>query len=188
METLDLSYLEFGSIFLLVAFAGLVDSIAGGGGLITVPTYLAFGLPPGLVLGTNKAVSSTGTLVAVTRYVAHGAINWRLARPAIVMALIGAAGGAWQLRRKPPRAAPGEYSRPSGFLHRPRSAFGQTGLGPAVGWPMRRPPRALTRVGTRTASRVHHGPMVGSRFSGWPRVKLWLWIGLRTFSTSAISS
>ncbi|HEY9042244.1 MAG TPA: TSUP family transporter, partial [Rheinheimera sp.] len=46
------------SIWLLlcaVAFsAGFIDAIAGGGGLLTVPALLTAGLPPHVVLGTNK--------------------------------------------------------------------------------------------------------------------------------------
>ena len=38
-----------------VAFlAGFIDAIAGGGGLLTLPALLTAGLPPHLVLGTNK--------------------------------------------------------------------------------------------------------------------------------------
>ena len=38
---------------------GFVDSIAGGGGLITIPAFLAVGLPSHIALGTNKVQSST---------------------------------------------------------------------------------------------------------------------------------
>lgn len=40
-------------------FAGFVDSIAGGGGLITVPVMLIAGFPPLQTLGTNKVQSSS---------------------------------------------------------------------------------------------------------------------------------
>lgn len=52
---------------LLVFLAGFVDAIAGGGGLITLPAYLAHGLSPALLLGTNKLSSSMGTAVAAVR-------------------------------------------------------------------------------------------------------------------------
>mgnify|MGYP006180817389 CR=1 FL=1 len=43
------------AILALVAFvAGFIDAIAGGGGLLTIPALLMAGLPPHLVLGTNK--------------------------------------------------------------------------------------------------------------------------------------
>ncbi|HCC48414.1 MAG TPA: hypothetical protein DEQ38_09920 [Elusimicrobia bacterium] len=53
---------------LLVFLAGFVDSIAGGGGLITLPAYLAYGLPPSLLLGTNKLSSCLGTAVAAAKF------------------------------------------------------------------------------------------------------------------------
>jgi len=48
--------------------AGFIDSIAGGGGIITVPALLAVGLPPHLALGTNKLQSSFGSLTAAIHY------------------------------------------------------------------------------------------------------------------------
>ena len=41
--------------------AGFVDSIAGGGGLITVPVLLNFGLNPQDALGTNKLQATFGS-------------------------------------------------------------------------------------------------------------------------------
>jgi uncharacterized membrane protein YfcA len=81
-------------VFLLIGFAGIIDSIAGGGGLIAVPTYLALGLPAELILGTNKCVSSSGTTFAVFRYIKNRTILWRTVIYAIVAALIGSAVGA----------------------------------------------------------------------------------------------
>jgi hypothetical protein len=50
------------ALLALAAFgAGTVDAIAGGGGLITVPALLAAGLPPHVVLGTNKGQSMWGS-------------------------------------------------------------------------------------------------------------------------------
>lgn len=45
-----------------VAFlAGVIDAIAGGGGLLTVPALLTAGLPPHLVFGTNKGSAVFGS-------------------------------------------------------------------------------------------------------------------------------
>jgi len=52
----------------LVFLAGFIDSIAGGGGLITLPAYLNAGLKTELLLGTNKLSSTFGTLMAAIRY------------------------------------------------------------------------------------------------------------------------
>ena len=65
---MDLSLLATAVLCLLVFVAGMVDSIAGGGGLISVPAYLAVGLPPHAALATNKFSSVLGTLTAAWRY------------------------------------------------------------------------------------------------------------------------
>ncbi|HYX37614.1 MAG TPA: TSUP family transporter [Oligoflexus sp.] len=55
-------------LFIAAGIAGLVDSIGGGGGLITMPTLLNLGVPAPLLLGSNKCVSTIGSLPAVLRY------------------------------------------------------------------------------------------------------------------------
>ena len=73
-----------------VFVAGLVDSIGGGGGLISLPIYLLVGLPYHNALGTNKMSSCIGTAASTFRYVKSGFVNWRLAIGSIVLALVGA--------------------------------------------------------------------------------------------------
>jgi uncharacterized protein len=59
-----------------VAFAaGFVNSIAGGGGLITLPALLAIGLPPYLALGTNKGQAVFGAATSVVSYGRRGEID-----------------------------------------------------------------------------------------------------------------
>lgn len=57
-------------IFLMVAsfLAGFLDSIAGGGGLISLPAYMLSGLPMHLVYGCNKFAAACGTTIATLRY------------------------------------------------------------------------------------------------------------------------
>ena len=83
----------------LVFFAGLVDSLAGSGGLITLPAYLAAGLNPALVLGTNKLASSIGTTVSATRFSRHVRLSWRPLLPVIAVSLAGSWAGAELGRR-----------------------------------------------------------------------------------------
>ena len=45
----------------MVFLAGFVDSIAGGGGLISLPAYLLAGVPMHNAIATNKLSSATGT-------------------------------------------------------------------------------------------------------------------------------
>lgn len=76
-------------LFLSIFFAGLVDSIAGGGGLLSIPAYLFLGLPGHFVLGTNKFSSSIGTLFATIRFAFSNKINWTIAIISVIFALIG---------------------------------------------------------------------------------------------------
>ena len=57
--------------------AGFIDSIAGGGGLISLPALLWAGLPPHMALGTNKMQSSWGTMMAVRKYAKAGLVAWK---------------------------------------------------------------------------------------------------------------
>jgi len=78
----------------LVFLAGLVDSIAGGGGLISLPAYFLAGIPPHLSIGTNKLSSSIGTAISTFRFCRNKSVDWGLAVPSIVLALTGSALGA----------------------------------------------------------------------------------------------
>jgi len=80
-------------VFLVVAafVAGVVDSIAGGGGLITLPVLLATGLPPHVALATNKGQATFGVVSSFTSF-------WRrdgLDRDRIPVALLSAAAGSF---------------------------------------------------------------------------------------------
>jgi uncharacterized membrane protein YfcA len=81
-------------LIVAAALAGFVDSIAGGGGIITLPALLAVGLPPHLALGTNKLQSSFGSLTATLRYRAAGIIRLREVVPGIIATALGSALGA----------------------------------------------------------------------------------------------
>lgn len=73
-----------------VFLASFVDGVAGGGGIISVPTYLIAGLPAHLALGTNKLSSCIGTTVSAGRFIKGGFVDWKLGVPSIVLALAGA--------------------------------------------------------------------------------------------------
>ena len=79
-------------LFLGIAcfFAAFVDAIAGGGGLITVPAYLASGLPAHTALGTNKISSSIGTIASSWKFATSGKVNWKMVKTMIPFSLIGA--------------------------------------------------------------------------------------------------
>jgi uncharacterized membrane protein YfcA len=89
------------TLLLAACFAGFVDAVAGGGGLIQVPALFA-ALPreaPATLFGTNKIASIFGTLSAARRYVRAVEMPWKLVLPAAASAFVfsfaGAAVVAW---------------------------------------------------------------------------------------------
>ena len=82
---------------IIVAFGiflgSFMDAIAGGGGIITVPTYLLTGIPTHLALGTNKLSAGIGTVFSTANYVKNGYVDWVLGIPSIVLAIFGASMG-----------------------------------------------------------------------------------------------
>ncbi len=86
----------------LVMLAGFVDSIAGGGGLISLPAYYLAGLPPALASGTNKLAAAMGTSLAAVQYGRAGRIDGAMAWPAAAGAFLCSALGALLMRQLPP--------------------------------------------------------------------------------------
>ena len=78
----------------LVFLAGFVDSIAGGGGLISVPAYMIAGLPAHNAIATNKLSSTMGTSVAFGRMARAGQIPWGDVWIYMILAVIGSTCGA----------------------------------------------------------------------------------------------
>ncbi len=91
MELTPLTYLICCPLLFL---AGFVDSIGGGGGLISLPAYLLAGLPAHMAIATNKLSSACGTTVATVRFIKQGLINWKIAVPSIIAAIVGSSFGA----------------------------------------------------------------------------------------------
>jgi len=73
--------------------SGFVDSIAGGGGLISTPTLLMIGLPPHIALGTNKLAASSGALVSSYEFFKSKKLNIELLKIMIPFAFLGAITG-----------------------------------------------------------------------------------------------
>ncbi|MFZ5652898.1 MAG: TSUP family transporter [Pseudomonadota bacterium] len=94
--------LSSATLVLLVALAfgaGLVSSMAGAGGLITLPALLWAGLPPLFALGTNKVQSALGTLASTLNYARSGHLQWSAVRRGLAGAAAGAALGALAVQR-----------------------------------------------------------------------------------------
>lgn len=89
-----LSHPAFAGLSGAVFLAGAVDALAGGGGLITLPAYLAVGLDPALVLGTNKLSACFGTVVSTVRYQRALKFSVRDFLPSILASMVGSWLGA----------------------------------------------------------------------------------------------
>lgn len=79
---------------LIVLIAGFIDSIAGGGGILTVPAYLFFGIPPQEALGTNKFVSCIGTSAAVAAFIKNKKVILKIILFGVPFSIIGSVFGA----------------------------------------------------------------------------------------------
>jgi uncharacterized membrane protein YfcA len=79
---------------LAALLAGFIDAIAGGGGMLVMPALLGIGMPPHLVLGTNKLVGAFGTFSASLTFIRKGlfqpALWWAMSFATFIGALAGA--------------------------------------------------------------------------------------------------
>jgi len=84
-------------VTLASAFAGCVDAIVGGGGLILLPALFAVypSAAPATLLGTNKSASVWGTGFATWQYSRRVQVRWRTLLPAAALTMGGAFSGAW---------------------------------------------------------------------------------------------
>jgi hypothetical protein len=98
--TLPLSTILLLSLASLLA--GVVDAIAGGGGLLTVPALLAAGLPADLALGTNKGQAVFGSGAALLRFARAGLVDGRMARVTFPAGFLGSLAGAALVLFVPP--------------------------------------------------------------------------------------
>ena len=100
METLDFA--------VVAAMAGMgfvaafIDSVVGGGGLISVPTLMWAGLPMLNVLGTNKFASCMGAAAGFLTYLRSGTIDKKIMRVMFPLAFIGSVIGVFVVRQIPP--------------------------------------------------------------------------------------
>lgn len=78
----------------LVFLASLLDAVAGGGGLISLPAYLLAGLPPHNAIATNKLSSCIGTVASTGRFIKNKCVDWPTAIPSAALAVLGSIAGA----------------------------------------------------------------------------------------------
>jgi uncharacterized membrane protein YfcA len=89
-------------LFATALVAGFVDSIAGGGGMITLPVLLNCGLDPRLALGTNKLQAAFGSGSATWHFARGGLINWAECRRGLALTFAGAVLGTLTVQQLDP--------------------------------------------------------------------------------------
>ena len=86
------------SIMLMIVvfgfIASFVDSVVGGGGLISTPALLAVGLPPSVALGTNKFASSFSTLTSALKFLRSGKVDLKIVGKMFPLIFVASGGGA----------------------------------------------------------------------------------------------
>ena len=97
----ELSLWVLALLALVGTVAGFVDTLAGGGGMLTIPALLLAGLPPDAALATNKLQGSFGTLSATWYFVKRGQIAFRRLLPGIAACAAGAACGTLTVQYLP---------------------------------------------------------------------------------------
>jgi uncharacterized membrane protein YfcA len=85
-------------LFLTGFAAGVIDSVAGGGGVLTLPVLLSLGLPPTEAIATNKLQASFGSVTAAWSYVRSGVVSFRACLPGAILTFIGSLLGAATLQ------------------------------------------------------------------------------------------
>jgi uncharacterized membrane protein YfcA len=98
----SLSFETLGLLALVALVAGMIDAIAGGGGLLTFPALIAVGLPPHIALGTNKGQSVFGSSVSLATFARAGKVSKRRAMAAFPAGFGGALVGARLVLFVPP--------------------------------------------------------------------------------------
>lgn len=96
---MEFSFVIYLLLWLTGFAAGFVDSIAGGGGIITIPVFLAVGFDPHLALGTNKLQASFGSLAASIHYARGGLVHIKQTLEGVIFTAIGASMGAFAVQR-----------------------------------------------------------------------------------------
>jgi uncharacterized membrane protein YfcA len=79
--------------------AGFVNTIAGGGSLLTFPALVLIGLPVDVANGTNRVAVVLQSLAGAWRFEKAGVVRWKtvgkVLAPTVVGAVVGAIGAAY---------------------------------------------------------------------------------------------
>lgn len=81
--------------------SAFIDSVVGGGGMISLPAMLMVGLPPAVALGSNKMASVMGSLTSSVAFLRSGKIDMQLIRYLFPLSLLGSALGVYVVKQIP---------------------------------------------------------------------------------------
>lgn len=88
-------------------FAAFIDSVVGGGGLISIPALMFFGLDTVAAIGTNKVSASMGSIIGFLTYVKAGKVRFSLIKNLLPLAFVGSIFGGITLS-----FVPADFLRP----------------------------------------------------------------------------
>ncbi|PGZ97235.1 hypothetical protein COE51_14930 [Bacillus pseudomycoides] len=92
-------------IILLIAFgflASFIDSVVGGGGLISLPALMFIGLPPASAIATNKLAATMGSFTSTVYFIRSKKVDFRIVGKLIPFTIVGAIAGAVVVKYIPP--------------------------------------------------------------------------------------
>ena len=82
--------------------AAFIDSVVGGGGLISLPALMFVGLPPASAIATNKLAATMGTFTSAIYFIRSGKVDFKIVGKLIPLTIIGAVAGALVVKFIPP--------------------------------------------------------------------------------------
>jgi len=93
LELATYSYELLAFLFFVAIVAGFLDTLAGGGGLLTLPALMMAGMPPLAALATNKLQSCMGAGTAALMMLRSRRVRWHNVKSLMLAAFIGSAIG-----------------------------------------------------------------------------------------------
>ncbi|MFP7494627.1 TSUP family transporter [Terribacillus saccharophilus] len=91
-------HLELDTVLIIILFgflAAFIDSVVGGGGLITIPALLFAGLNPAAAVATNKLAGTLGSFTSTVMFYRSGNLDLKSVLKFFPLSFIGSIFGAW---------------------------------------------------------------------------------------------
>lgn len=104
MEAFVVSYEVLALLVLIAMVAGIIDTLAGGGGLLVLPALILAGVPPLSALGTNKLQSTMGTATSTFHMFRKRRVTWKQVRYWMLTVFVGSALGTTAVQFVDPSA------------------------------------------------------------------------------------